>query len=66
MNRWFRIIKKIVKEDTKVLGRWTITYCDKQIDYKMLWTSQDYINEIKVKKEKPLSINQEIRLRYMV
>lgn len=63
MNRYIALLKKILKEDMKVLGRWRITYCDKQIDSKMMWASQDYTSQTQ---EKTYDIDTQIRYRYMV
>ena len=36
------IIKRFVKEDKKILGRWNIEYCDKKINHKVDWSNEDH------------------------
>ena len=51
------IIKRFVKDDKKVLGRWAIDYCDKKTNHKIDLSNEDhcgvcnqYITKIKDKK----------------
>ena len=36
------IIKRFVKDDKKVLGRWTIDYCDKKTNHKIDLSNEDH------------------------
>jgi hypothetical protein len=36
------LIKQIVKNDKKVLGRWNIIYCDKKINNKIDLSNEDH------------------------
>lgn len=36
------IIKRFIKKDIKVLGRWNIEYCDKKINTKIDSSNQDH------------------------
>ncbi len=37
-----RIIKRIIGEDKKVLGRWNIEYCSKKINNKIDLSNEDH------------------------
>ena len=37
-----KLIKQIVKNDKKVLGRWNIIYCDKKINNKIDLSNEDH------------------------
>lgn len=36
------ILKKIIKDDKKILGRWNIEYCDKKINNKVDLSNEDH------------------------
>ena len=36
------IIKKFIKEDKKILGRWNIEYCNKKINNKIDLSNEDH------------------------
>jgi len=36
------IIKKVIKDEKKVLGRWNIDYCDKKINNKIDLSNEDH------------------------
>lgn len=36
------IIKKFIKEDKKILGRWNIEYCNKKINSKIDLSNEDH------------------------
>jgi hypothetical protein len=42
MKNIFNIIKRIIKDDNKVLGRWKIDYCDKKLDKKIDLSNEDH------------------------
>ena len=35
------ILKKIISEDKKILGRWNLEYCDKKLHYKVGLSNED-------------------------
>jgi len=51
------IIQKLVKKESKPLGRWNIDYCDKKINKKIDFSNEDhcgpcgqyYLNQINIK-----------------
>ena len=36
------VMRKIIKEDKKVLGRWNIEYCDKKMNSKIDLSNEDH------------------------
>lgn len=42
MNFIKRIIKRIIGEDKKILGRWNIEYCSKKINNKIDLSNEDH------------------------
>jgi len=36
------IIKKIIKDEKKILGRWNIEYCDKKLNKKIDLSNEDH------------------------
>ena len=36
------IVKRFIKDDKKVLGRWNIDYCDKKIKHKIDLANEDH------------------------
>jgi hypothetical protein len=42
MKLFINIIKKIFKEEKRVLGRWNIDYCNKKINKKIDYSNEDH------------------------
>ena len=42
MSIFNKIHKFLVKEDKKLLGRWSIEHCDKKINYKIDLSNEDH------------------------
>ena len=42
MKYIWNIIQKITKQDKKVLGRWSIDYCDKKMNNKIDLSNEDH------------------------